>query len=196
MRLTGDRPDDLAGKIVAALDRIAHARRTQRQVFATESGLTLLQVELLATLADGAPPQPLIGLLATELGVSQPTVTDSVRALERKDLVRRDPDPSDARRTLITLTPDGRRMVVELAARDRAFTRAVADLPTGTQEQTLGALLGVIGNLVGTGAITVARTCLTCRFHRREQGTDHCDLLQAELPAPDLRVNCPEHQRV
>lgn len=187
---------DLAARVVAALDRLAHARRAQRQSFATDNGLTLLQVDVLTMLSDGPPPQPLVGSLANEIGVSQPTVTDSVRALERKGLIRRDCDPADARRVLITLTPDGRHLVERSRAAEQAFVAAVDALPAVAQERAFEALLGVIANLVADGTISVARTCLTCRFHRHDGAIHHCTLLRADLPVRDLRVNCREHQTV
>jgi DNA-binding MarR family transcriptional regulator len=194
--LTAERPDDLAARIVAALDRLANARRVQRQSFATARGLTLLQLELLATVAGGPPPQPLVGTLADEIGVSQPTVTDSVRALERKGLVRRTPDPQDARRVRIALTDDGTRLAAEYADLDEAFVRAVEQLPGHTQEEAFAALLGVITALVDDGTITVARTCATCHFHRHDGMSHHCTLLGADLPARALQVNCAEHRSV
>ena len=42
---------------------------------------------------------------------SQPTVSGAVRQLEEQGLVAKDPDASDARRTLVRLTPAGRRML-------------------------------------------------------------------------------------
>ncbi|MGQ0463762.1 MAG: MarR family winged helix-turn-helix transcriptional regulator [Sporichthyaceae bacterium] len=185
----------LAESIVAALDRLAHARRAQRQSLAGEAGLTLLQLDLLETLAAGVPPAPLVGALAAEIGVSQPTVTDSVRALERKGLLTRDADPADARRGLLVLTAAGRRLAEDVARRDLAFRDAVAALPASAQEQAYGALLATIAALVDAGTITVARTCTTCLFHRHDGATHRCTLLGTDLPVPQLRVDCRDHQR-
>ena len=45
--------------------------------------------------------------LAGLQGVAQPSMTALVGSLELAGLVRRDPDPSDRRAVLVTLTPDG-----------------------------------------------------------------------------------------
>lgn len=189
-----DRPEGLAERIAVALDRLARATRLQRQDLATRYGLSPLQVDLLTVLADGQPPEPLVGLLATEVGVTQPTVTDSLRALQRKGLVERRRDLGDRRRARVGLTPAGRRFVDEVVvvAQDD-LVDAVADLPRSVQEATLETLLTLIAGLVDTGAITVARTCLTCHYHRQDAGTHRCVLLGIDLPPGHLRVNCPEH---
>jgi DNA-binding MarR family transcriptional regulator len=193
VRQPGDRHDDLAAKIVAALDRLARGLRRDRQAFATRHGLTPLQLGLLRTIAEGPPPQPLVGLLATELGVAQPTITDSLAALDRKGLLRRGPDAADRRRTAVALSAEGEDLVGR--AGDHALFEGVAALDPKAQEALLPALLAVIAHLVDAGVITVARTCLTCRFHRSDTpGGHHCTLLKLDLPPSGLRVNCPDHQ--
>ncbi|MGE3618832.1 MAG: MarR family winged helix-turn-helix transcriptional regulator [Acidimicrobiia bacterium] len=192
--MSADRPADLAGKVAAALDRLAHARRAERQAVATRHGLTPLQADLLAVLRGGPPPEPLVGALAAEVGVTQPTVTDSLRALEGKGLVRRRPDPRDGRRATVELTVAGTHLAAELADTPDAVVEAVRGLDRAQQEAALEALLALIARLVDVGAITVARTCATCRFHRFERGVHRCTLLDVELPPAELRVDCPEHQ--
>ncbi|MEV6096383.1 MarR family winged helix-turn-helix transcriptional regulator [Nocardia sp. NPDC051981] len=187
--------NEVADKVVAALDRIARGVRAHRQAIASRTGLTPLQLELLRTLADGPPPEPLTGLLAAELGVSQPTVSDSLLALERKGHVARQPAPGDRRRSAIVLTSDGAELAAEIRAADDVLRACVADLPGAQQDQTLRTLLDLIAGLLRAGVVQVARTCTTCRFYRPgDAGTPRCDLLQQPLPPRDLRVNCPEHQ--
>ena len=190
-----DPPDELPVRIIAALDRLTRAQRAHRRVTAERLGLTPLQIELLRTLAGGVPPVPVIGQLAAEVAVSQPTVTDSIRTLERKGLIVRRRDPADARRTRVVLTAVGLEVASAVEASDEHLVDAVAGLNRGQQETTLETLLALIARLVETGTITVTRTCLTCRFHEPTGPTGHhCTLLASDLPVAELRVNCAEHQ--
>jgi DNA-binding MarR family transcriptional regulator len=50
-----------------------------------------------------------IGALAAAEGVTAPTISRLVDALERDGLVRREPDPTDARGVLVRATPKGTR---------------------------------------------------------------------------------------
>jgi DNA-binding MarR family transcriptional regulator len=148
------------------------------------------------TLSAGDPPAPVVGLLARELGVSQPTVTDSLRALEEKQLITRHRHITDARRVSATLTPAGALLVAEIAAGDRELIDAVSGLDRARQEALLGSTLALISRLVESGFISVARTCLTCHYHQLDGATHRCALLDIALGPADLRVNCPEHRLV
>ena len=60
-------------------------------------------------------------------------------------------------------------------------------------------LMRLIGTLQGSGVVTVARMCVTCRFFRRDvhpgsASPHHCGLLDVPLGVGDLRADCPEHE--
>jgi len=184
----------MADKIVTALDRLGRATRAHRQAVATGTGLTPLQVELLRVLADGEPPEPRIGLLAAELDVRQPTVTDALQALGRKGLISQHAAPHDGRQRHVRLTGSGTAVAAELAAADDILSECVAGLPEREQATALRVLLDLIGSLVDGGVLTVARICPTCTYYRDEGRVPYCALLQADLDPPSLRVNCPDHE--
>jgi DNA-binding MarR family transcriptional regulator len=188
-------PDALAATIVAAIDRLARGRRVFRQAVAFEHGLTPLQTEILATIAAGPPPEPLVGLLARELGVTQPTVTDAVRALEAKGLLQRRTDKVDRRRSVLVLTVYGSTMAERVARADRLIVEAIADAPQAEQEAAIEVLLDLIAHLVDAGVIDIVRTCTTCQYHERVDGRHRCSLLDADLVPATLRLNCPDHRR-
>lgn len=188
-------PEGVADKVVDALDRIARALRAHRQAIATGAGLTPLQLDLLRTLGHAPPPRPTPGELAVELGVRQPTITDSIIALERKGHVTRHLDPADRRRLAVRVTPSGQALLDEAEHADRVLATTIAALGSAEQERLLGGLLTSISGLLDAGAIQVARTCTTCHHFNRISATEaRCGLLQAVLGPADLRVNCAEHE--
>lgn len=185
--------DQLPDKVLAALDRIARGVRAHRQAVATRGSITLLQADLLRVLADGAPPPALAGPLATEVGVSQPTVSDSLSALERKGYLTREATPGDRRSSTFALTPAGRHLAADLDRADQTLRTSLNTLPDDDQAALLQTSLNLITSLLDSGVLAVARTCPTCRFFSVEDGT-RCTLLGVDLAPADLRVNCPEHQ--
>ncbi len=189
-----DRGDSVPEKLVEALDRLARARRAHRQHVATTQQLSPLQADLVTTLHDGPPPEPVVGRLARELAVAQPTVTDSLRTLERKGLLTRALDPDSRRRTLVRLTPAGTKAADQILDADQALLRVVHGLEVAHQERILEGLLDLIASFVDAGVIDVARTCTTCRHHQlRSDSSHHCSLLDVTLSSSELRVNCAEH---
>jgi DNA-binding MarR family transcriptional regulator len=80
-------------------------------------GLTPQQAQLLTSVAPGALTH---GELASRLHCDKTNVTGLVDRLERRELVRRHPDPTDRRATQVSLTDDG----VELVDRFRATVTA------------------------------------------------------------------------
>lgn len=184
----------VAERVAAALERLANAHRRLVQDVATSNGLSPLQVQVLGLLCAGPPPAPRGSALSRELGVSQPTVSDAVAALRVKGLADQMPDPVDRRASVLALTPVGQQIAARLESAGDPMAAAVASLPPRQQEEVLLALLRLIGALADAGIVGVARTCLTCRFHKQRRGADHCALLDLPLPVAALRVNCPEHQ--
>ena len=71
-----------------------------------------------------------LGELARRARLSKQTLTTMARLMERDGLVRREPDPSDGRATLVRLTPRAKRFAPVaaevLAELDEAVDRAVS----------------------------------------------------------------------
>jgi DNA-binding MarR family transcriptional regulator len=189
-------PPDLDAKVVAALERVGQALRVQMWDKAKQHGLSPTQLQVLLRLAADPRARRRIGVLAAELDVTHPTVSDAVAVLRRKGLVDRDP-PS--RKGALSLSARGRTLADELADWDQRTREQLADFPAADKQATLRLLLDLIAGLQRSGAITVARMCVTCRFFRRDAHADtaqphHCALVDAPMGTGELRVDCAEHE--
>lgn len=116
--MTDDRAAATAATILAELvprlgRLIAGALETDPEV-----ALSLRQYRMLERLTE-RPHRT--GELASISGVSQPTASAAVAALESRGMVDRRPDPSDRRATLIEINQEGRALYV--AARQRVLDR-------------------------------------------------------------------------
>jgi DNA-binding MarR family transcriptional regulator len=90
--------------------------------------MSLTSLSTLATLELTGPGR--ITDLAAIEGVTQPSMTALVTALERSGLVQRRSDPSDGRVALVTLTPDGMEYIRERRqAGVEDFVRLISELP-------------------------------------------------------------------
>jgi DNA-binding MarR family transcriptional regulator len=191
---------DLDTKLVAALERIGQALRVELRERAAQEGLTPTQAQILLHLASERPPRRRVGALAAALDVRQPTISDAVGALERKGLLERRRDRTDARAASLRLTARGRAVGDRLGAWDERARAEVRRLPQTAREGSLSLLLDLIAGLQRAGLVGVARTCPTCRFFRFEARPHaarphHCALLGVPLGPGDLRLDCPEHEQ-
>src|SRR3546814_6440573 len=103
-----------------------------RQAEAT--GLTPTQAQILAHLAARGPAR--IGVIATEIAVTQPTASDAVAALVRKGYVEKLPDPDDARAARLHPTDSGKRLASEVAVWPDALLGAVNMLDDGDDRKS------------------------------------------------------------
>jgi DNA-binding MarR family transcriptional regulator len=103
-------PDPDLFAALAAVLRVHERAVSSLEVELKPLGLTLTGYLVLTTLLmsrDGTRP---LGQLSKHLMIHPTTVTILVDQLEKRDLVRRSPHPSDRRITLARLTPAGRRL--------------------------------------------------------------------------------------
>jgi len=81
--------------------------------------------------------------LAAASGYEPPTITVSIRHLENAGLVARRPSPSDARATIVELTPEGRALMPKVKA---AWSR-VAEQTAASVNTPLRQLIAVLEEL-------------------------------------------------
>lgn len=119
------RNEDLADRLHSAA---IHLLRTLRRVD-DETGLTAPRLSVLSVLVFAGPRT--LGQLATAEQVRPPTMTRLVAALEEDGFVRRSPDKTDGRVTIVSATKKGEalmwlgrsRRVESLAARLDSLTK-------------------------------------------------------------------------
>jgi DNA-binding MarR family transcriptional regulator len=160
-------------------------------------GLTPTQAQALATLAVRGPHR--VGELARTLGVTQPTASDTVAALDRKGLVARERDLADGRAARLVVTSAGERLAARSAEWPDVLLAAVDALPAEDQASLLRGLSAVIRELQERGEIPVQRMCVTCRYFRPHVHADaerphHCAFVDAPFGDRALRLDCADHE--
>ncbi|MEU9397215.1 MarR family transcriptional regulator [Streptomyces sp. NPDC048324] len=114
---------------------LSRLRRRIREV-AEDDELTPSQVSALTLVAKHGAATA--SALATAEGVRPQSMATTLAALDRHGLIRRNPDPADGRRQLVTLTEDGHRRVQgDRQAREEWLARALQDRFTEGERQTL-----------------------------------------------------------
>lgn len=188
--------EPLASRIATGLHKIGLAMKQQAWQQANEEGLSATQGQILAALATHGA---LTGSeLSQRLGVTLPTISDSVRVLVEKTLVTKSPDPRHPRASLLTPTKKG----AQLGARARSWPEfmaaAVADLSAEEQQAFFSGVVKMIRSLQDQGLIPVSGMCVTCVHFRPNvrpgAKPHHCALVDAPLATEQVRLDCAEHE--
>lgn len=193
-----DESDPIIVRLREGFDRISVVLRAEQWSSAGEVGLNPSQAQvlgLLATRPAGLRPKE----IAAHLAVSAASITDTLGALSRKGLVHREPDPSDARATIIRATPDGVRLGSSVSRSSPHIASALTKLAPTAQEELLVAQITLLRQLQLVGAIPVQRMCVSCRYfrpnaHPGEAVSHHCAFVDAPIGSRDLRLDCGEHE--
>ncbi|MCW2917138.1 MAG: MarR family transcriptional regulator [Actinomycetia bacterium] len=137
--------EDLTDAELAARLRLALARLTRRLRQHTPQSLSSSQVSTLASVEELEPVR-LSDLAAVE-GVSLPTQSRVVAALETHRLLVRKPDPDDGRAAQLHITAEGRERLEQLRTERSAFLVERLTTLTGPQRVALVGALDALETL-------------------------------------------------
>lgn len=185
-------------KIVVALERISEAFRVLLWNESKARMLSPIQIQILIFLKYHSAEQRKVSYLAREFNMTKPTISDTIKILEKKALVSREYVFEDSRSFAINLTDEGNLIAEQTAHFAGEIITPVNRLSETEQESLLGHLIGIIHYLNKAGVITLQRMCFTCvNYRKHHKGTEHfCTLMNTPLKNSELRLDCPEHELV
>jgi DNA-binding MarR family transcriptional regulator len=193
-----DAPDSVTTRLREGFERIALVLRSDLWSASGAAGLHPTQAQTLAALASRANGMR-AKEIAAHLGVSPPSIADTLAALERKGLVWRVRDADDARAARVNLTEQGEQVGRALAQAASQVSTALAHLSTAEQGDLLLLQIRIIRSLQQAGAVPEQRMCVSCRHFRPNAHPGagqphHCAFVDAAIGDRDLRLDCGDHE--
>ena len=184
-------------KLVAALERISQVFRVLLWKESKKYSLSPIQIQVLIFLLFHDENKRKITYLANEFNMTKATVSDSVKVLAEKGLLRREYETADSRSYRIHLTAEGEKLARQTSDFASEIINPIRSLADEDQMVLLKSLLTIIEQLNKAGVITIPRMCFSCAHYRRQyEGHEHhCMLMGKQLAIPELRVDCPEHKK-
>jgi DNA-binding MarR family transcriptional regulator len=186
----------IESRIVVALERVSEAFRVLLWNESKENALSPIQIQILIFLLFHSQEKCKVSYLAQEFNMTKATVSDSVKLLLQKGLIKKFDDPVDTRSYIIGLTNEGKQTAEKSANFAFAIEKPLSAISEEQKEAMLSGLLKLIHDLNRAGVITIQRMCFTCANYRVEKGEHYCKLLQVTLAKNELRVDCSEHELV
>lgn len=194
-----NRDQDLETKIIASLERFTHIFRVAIWNSATQTGLSPIQIQFLLFLDAQKVGKRRVSVIAHEFGLTQATVSDSVRVLREKGLLIQKTSTRDKRIAQLHVTAAGKKMIGQLSTWTNEIRDAIVSLPQERREQGLHFLMELLASLHANGCIIPARMCILCLNFRKNAHEDilkphHCGLLDIALSLSDLKIDCDLHK--
>ena len=195
---TPGNPTTINHRLREALARVATVMRADDWERAKRAGINPTQLAIIELL-DGRKDGLGVKEIAAHLGVSQPTATDSIGALERKGFVEKRAIAGDRRAVAVALTADGKALLDVDAVMSGAADQAVSALAAAEQQGLLLTLIKLIRELQEAGAIPIQRMCTSCRYfapfaHPGAARPHHCRFVDAAFGQQELRIDCRDHE--
>ena len=159
LHLSERRDEDLNPAQIAALDYLARANRFSRM------------------------PSAVADYLASTRG----TVSQTLKALARKGLIREHPGETDKRARRYDLTSEGQSALARLPGPPGL------DLPPHRIAQTEAALRQLLEAMLQARGRRSFGLCKTCRHHGARDGAPYCALLDLPLQPEETGQICLEH---
>lgn len=187
--------DDVTGsKFVWPLERLARLMRAQEH----DDGLNPAQWEALRYLDRANRFSNSPGALTRYLGATKGTISQTVKALERKGFITKAEREGEKRSVTLALTPKGAAALV----RDpwAHLADAAEDLGGKTRRRLAKGLRELLDAELKRGHHLSFGLCATCRYFREKgrdrdpEGPHHCMLLNVPLSANDSQHICVEHE--
>lgn len=195
---TPKNPNPVQSRIREGFSRLAAVLRADEWERAKVLGLNPTQLAILGLL-EGRMHGLGVKEIAAHLGVSQPTATDSINALEKKGHVEKRAGLADGRSVGVHLSTKGAALLREEMAGD-LIGGAIGALGVDAQEELLVTLITMIRQLQEENAIPQQRMCVSCRYfspfaHPQSETPHHCHFVDAPFGQRELRVDCREHEQ-
>lgn len=190
--------ENMDSRIIAALERVSQAYRVLLWNESKELLLSPIQIQILIFLHFHSEEKRKVSYLAEEFNITKATISDSIKALEQKKLIRKKSEAIDTRSYTIHLTAKG----LEIATRTASFANhmkaPITKLNQDDKANLLISLMDIIQHLNTSGIITIQRMCKTCAHFSKGLGNapHYCKLLNQKLFESDLRLDCPEHELI
>lgn len=186
--------NDISSKIVAGLERISEVFKVLLWEKAKLLGLSPIQIQLLIFIAYHKIEFCNVSHLAKEFNLTKPTISDAVRVLINKEIIKKDYSLADSRRYSIHLTTLGKELVEEIVG----FANPLKNQLKNIDQESLDALFVTISKVIyqlnQQGVLTVQRTCFACKFYEKNKNKAICNLLNKELLDSEIRLDCPEYE--
>ncbi len=177
-------------KILFLLSKLCLAQKNILWEQGYKYSLSPTQIEILFAISSYNKPIT-ISLLAKEMAISKPTISDSVYALEKKALVKKIP-MKDRRKVGIKITGKGKNIIKSIHKKNPLLNITKTSLNNHEKSSLFQALLKITSVLKDNGYLQIVRTCPYCGnlIYKASTKSYLCAISKKNLSLSDFQINC------
>lgn len=182
----------LDNKIVAGLERLSHVFRILLWEKANKHKLSPIQIQLLIFIQYHSFEKTTISYLAKEFNLTKPTISDAIKVLEQKKLIKKNTSSLDTRSYSVQLTAAGKKIANDSESFIEPLKDLIADIKESDKIILWQQVSGIIIQLNKMNVISIQRTCINCKHYTVKNKQPYCTLLNEKLNSENIRIDCED----
>ncbi|WP_447969264.1 MarR family winged helix-turn-helix transcriptional regulator [Nitrospira sp. M1] len=175
------------------LERLCNLLRMEMRTYGLKFGLQPVQIEALTYLTQCNRYSDTPQAVTEYLGLTKGTVSQSLKVLEQKGLLRKQQDRQDKRMVHLTPTTKGKKFI-EQSIPAKGLETALETAHSFNLHELKEVLRGILRGMQRTNKRKTFAACHTCRFNEQHQGGYVCGLTREPLSKQEIQLICREHQ--
>lgn len=192
---------DIDSEILFAFERICTAFRALIWDGVKETNLSPIQLQFIVYLKKHPESMRNVSAISAEFELSKATVSDSLKALQKKNLISRKKGDKDRRFSTISLTEKGERVAKNLEDIDKPFRKLLENFPQKEKERAFSFLVKLIDSMRKEGIIKVARMCISCFYFKKISSHEKekpylCKLTGRKFSDHEINIDCSYYKPV
>ncbi len=173
------------------LERLCNLLRMETRAFGQKYGLQPVQMDALTYLTQCNRYSNTPQAVAEYLGLTKGTISQSLKVLEQRGLLRKQPDKQDKRVVHLAPTAKGKKLI-ENAIADKSLAPALANSTKITELASV--LQSTLRKVQQMNKRKAFAACHTCRFNEHSKKGYVCGLTHEPLSSQDIQLICREHE--
>ncbi len=175
------------------LERLCNLLRMETRAFGLKYGLQPVQMEALTYLTQCNRYSDTPQAVGEYLGLTKGTISQSLKILEQKGLLSKQPDKQDKRMVHLTPTSKGKNLVKKAIAEKNLAPSLVKTDSLKINELT-SVLRSALQEMQRANKRKAFAACHSCRFNEQNENGYICGLTHEPLSTQDVQLICREHE--
>lgn len=186
---------DIDSEIIFAIERLCTAFRALIWDRVKETHLSPIQLQFILFLKKHPKSMRNVSSISAEFELSKATVSDSLRTLQKKNLIFKKKGDNDKRFSTISLTEKGEKLAKNLEDIDKPLRKLLENFPQKEKEKAFSFLVKLIDSMRKEGVIKVSRMCISCLYFKklpssRKEKPYLCKLTGRKFSDHEINIDC------